>query len=75
MRLRRRLVRLARLKASEIRSMSAKERLKRLQELRSELMTARMRAASGLEENTKTVRELKRAIAIILTVEREEAGK
>jgi len=55
--------------------MSAKERLKRLQELRSELMTARMRAASGLEENTKTVRELKRAIAIILTVEREEAGK
>ncbi|MEM2929363.1 MAG: 50S ribosomal protein L29 [Thermoproteota archaeon] len=66
---------MARLKASEIRSMSKKERLKRLQELKSELMTARMRTASGLEENTKTVRELKRAIARILTVEREEEGR
>lgn len=66
---------MTRLKASEVRSMSRKERLKRLQELRGELMTAKMRAASGLEENTKTVRELKRAVARILTVEREEEGK
>jgi len=66
---------LARLRASEIRSMSREERLKRLQELRNELMIARMRAASGLEENTKAVRELKRAIARILTVEREEELK
>lgn len=63
---------MARLKASEIRAMSREERLKRLQELRKELMVAKMRAASGLEENTKGVRELKRAIARILTVEREE---
>lgn len=66
---------MARLRASEIRSMSREERLKRLQELRNELMIARMRAASGLEENTKAVRELKRAIARILTVEREEELK
>lgn len=66
---------MARLKASEIRSMSREERLKRLRELRSELMTAKMRTASGLGENTKAVRELKRAIARILTVEREERGK
>ncbi|MBO3770121.1 MAG: 50S ribosomal protein L29 [Candidatus Brockarchaeota archaeon] len=63
------------MKASEIRKMSKEERLKKLQELRNELMIARMRAASGLEENTKAVRELKRAIARILTVEREEALK
>jgi len=66
---------LARLKASEIRSMSREERLKRIRELRSELMLARMRAASGLEENTKAVRELKRAIARMLTVEKEEERK
>ncbi len=66
---------MARLKASEIRSMSREERLKRLQELRNELMMARMRTASGLEENTRIVRELKRAIARILTVEKEEEGK
>ena len=66
---------MARLKASEIRSMSREERLKKLQELRNELIIARMRVASGLEENTKAVRELKRAIARILTVEREERWK
>lgn len=65
---------MARLKASEIRSMSREERLKRLQELRSELMLVRMRTASGLEENTRMVRELKRAIARILTVEKEEGA-
>lgn len=66
---------MARLKADEIRSMSKEERLKKLQELRNELMIMKMRSASGLEENTKAVRELKRAIARILTVEREESGK
>ncbi|MBO3800269.1 MAG: 50S ribosomal protein L29 [Candidatus Brockarchaeota archaeon] len=63
------------MKASEIRGMSREERLKKLQELRNELMVARMRAASGLEENTKAIRELKRAIARILTVEKEEERK
>ncbi|MEM1557176.1 MAG: 50S ribosomal protein L29 [Thermoproteota archaeon] len=66
---------MARLKASDIRKMSREERLKKLQELRNELMIARMRATSGLEENTKAVRELKRAIARILTVEREDELK
>jgi large subunit ribosomal protein L29 len=65
-------VEVARLKASEIRKMSREERLRKLRELRNELMVTRMRTASGLEENTKAVRELKRAIARILTVEREE---
>jgi ribosomal protein L29 len=55
--------------------MSREERLKRLQELRSELTITRMRAASGLEENTKAVKELKRAIARILTVEKEAESK
>ncbi|MEM3712103.1 MAG: 50S ribosomal protein L29 [Thermoproteota archaeon] len=66
---------MARLKASEIRKMSREERLKKLQELRNELMIAKMKAVSGLEENTKAVKELKRAIARILTVEREEEKK
>jgi ribosomal protein L29 len=55
--------------------MSREERLKKLRELRNELTVTRMRAASGLEENTKAVRELKRAIARILTVEKEAEGK
>jgi large subunit ribosomal protein L29 len=69
------VLRLARLKASEIRSMSREERLKKLQELRNELTVTKMRASSGLEENTKAVRELKRAIARILTVEKEAESK
>ena len=58
---------------NKIRKMSPKEREKMLRELRSELM--RLRAfvrAGGAVENPSRIREIKRMIARILTVQREE---
>jgi len=61
------------LKVSEIRGMSREERLKRLAELRAELIRLRAQAKRGTLENPSRIREIRRAIARILTVEREEA--
>jgi len=61
------------LRVSEIRKMSNEEREKRLTELRAEL--ARMRTmvkAGGAVDNPSRIRELKRTIARILTVNNEE---
>lgn len=60
-------------KASEIRKMSREEREKLLYELRFELMRLRGLLSSGSPvENPSRIRELKRAIARILTIQREE---
>jgi len=57
----------------EIREMSPEERKKKLDELRTELMRIKtMIKAGGSMENTARVRELRKAIARILTVENEE---
>ncbi|HDI01772.1 MAG TPA: 50S ribosomal protein L29 [Candidatus Bathyarchaeota archaeon] len=57
----------------EIRAMSKEERRKKLNELRAELMRLRtMVKAGGAIENPARIRELRKAIARILTVEREE---
>ncbi len=57
----------------EIRAMSKEERRRKLNELRAELMRLRtMVRAGGAIENPARIRELKRAIARILTIEREE---
>ncbi len=64
--------------ADEIRKMSREEREKLLRELRMELITLRHKAAVGLLENPGRLREIKRNIARILTINREEelkAGK
>lgn len=62
------------LRMDEIRAMSPKERDKKLGELRAELMRLRaMVAAGGTVENPSRIRELRKAIARILTVQREEA--
>ncbi|KYH38713.1 MAG: 50S ribosomal protein L29 [Candidatus Bathyarchaeota archaeon B23] len=61
------------LRMREIREMSPDERRRRLEELRTEL--SRMRAmvrAGGAIENPGKIRELRRTIARILTVMREE---
>ena len=61
------------LRIREIREMSPEERRKKLNELRAELMRIRtMIKAGGSIENTSRIRELRKVIARILTIENEE---
>ena len=61
------------LRMSEIREMTPDERMRRLEELRTELSKLRtMIAAGGSVENPGRVRALRRTIARLLTVMREE---
>ncbi len=63
------------LRVEEIRAMSTEEMLGKLKELRSELARSRATAAAGGSlENPARIRELKRAIAKILTIIREKKG-
>lgn len=65
------------LRANEIRAMSMEEMLAKLRELRAELARARATTtAGGSLENPKRIKELKRAIARILTIvkERQKGG-
>ena len=65
---------MARLKTQEIREMSEAEREKKLQEFRSELSNQRaITASGGAVENTGIIKTLRRTIARILTVMREES--
>lgn len=64
------------LRIREIRSMSSEERKRRLLELQNEL--ARLRSvvkSGGAVEKPGRIREIRRTIARILTVEREEQIK
>ncbi|MEM2739495.1 MAG: 50S ribosomal protein L29 [Candidatus Bathyarchaeia archaeon] len=64
------------LRVKDIRAMSSVERKQKLLELQNELM--KMKAAvksGGAVENPGRIRELRRAIARILTVEREEQAR
>lgn len=64
------------LKPDEIRRMSPEERRKKLQELRAELMRLKaIIAARGPLDNPMKIREIRKAIARILTIEREEELK
>lgn len=60
------------LRPDEIRRMSREERRRRLQELRAELMRLRAQAARGTLESPARIREIRKAIARLLTIEREE---
>jgi len=61
------------LRPSEIRKMKPEERVKKLRELRTELMKLRaVVKAGGSVENPARIRELRRAIARLLTIMREE---
>jgi len=60
------------LKAREIRAMSREEREKKLQELRLELMKLRMQAQLGTLENPGRIRAIRKTIARILKINREE---
>ncbi|MHA1238727.1 MAG: 50S ribosomal protein L29 [Candidatus Odinarchaeia archaeon] len=64
------------LRVKEIREMSNEERLKKLSELRAELAQQRVMVASGgAVENPGKIRAIKRTIARILTIMREEELK
>ncbi|RLE58098.1 MAG: 50S ribosomal protein L29 [Thermoprotei archaeon] len=66
-----------RLKAKDIRRMSKEERQKLLRELKLELIKLRGQAHSGggSIEKPARIREIRKTIARILTVEREEELK
>jgi large subunit ribosomal protein L29 len=60
------------LRLKDLRKMSAEERAKKLVELRTELRRLRMLdKAGGSVENPARIRELRKAIARIMTVQRE----
>jgi len=60
------------LRPSEIRAMSREERLKKLEELRAELIRLRAMARRGTLDKPGRIREIKRTIARILTINHEE---
>ena len=61
------------LRVKEIRGMSAEDRDKKVSELRAELARLRtMVRAGGAVENPARIRELRKTIAKILTVENED---
>lgn len=61
------------MKASEIRKTPPEERERKLLELRMELAKLRMQSRVGTLTNTSRIRNVRRDIARILTVMREEA--
>ena len=61
------------LRLKEIRGMSAEDRDKKVSELRTELARLKtMDRAGGAVENPARIRELRKAIATLLTVENED---
>lgn len=63
------------LKPDEIRKMSQEERIKLLKELRTELIKLRTQAYLGTLTNVGRIRVVKKNIARILTIMREEELK
>jgi large subunit ribosomal protein L29 len=61
------------LRVKEIREMSPEERAKKLNEFRTELLRLKtMVKAGGSVENPARIKELRKAIARILTIENEQ---
>jgi len=54
--------------------MRLEERLRKLDELRLELIKLRLQAKMGLLKDTARIRNIRRDIARILTINREERG-
>ncbi|MEM1649833.1 MAG: 50S ribosomal protein L29 [Sulfolobales archaeon] len=61
------------LSPDEIRSMSKEDRLKLLRELRTELLRLRAQASAGTLDKPHRIKIVRKNIARILTIEREEA--
>ncbi len=63
------------LKPDEIRKMSPEERMRKLRELRAELIKLRTQAYLGTLTNVGRIRQVRKDIARILTIMREEELK
>ena len=63
------------MKIDEIRALSPEERKKKLEELRMELIKLRLQATTGALDNPGKIRAIRKTIARILTVMREEELK
>ena len=62
------------LRTKDIRAMSSEDRKKKVMELRTELLRLKtLVKAGGSIENPARVRELRKAIARVLTIENEES--
>jgi large subunit ribosomal protein L29 len=62
------------MKAQEIRELSDKERLEKIQDLEQELFNLKFQLATGKIENPSRLRLIRRTIARIKTVEREKSA-
>jgi large subunit ribosomal protein L29 len=62
------------MKASELKQLSADELRSKVQEVRAELWSARMKHETGQLENTAKLRSLRRDVARVQTVLRERLG-
>ncbi len=63
------------LRKAEIREMTPSEREKKLEELTTELLTLRGKAKTGAVESAGHVREIKRTVARIITINKEESDE
>jgi len=61
------------LNAKTLRQMGREDRLKLLDQLRAEYVKLQTQRARGIVENSGRIRFVRRAIARILTIEREES--
>ena len=63
------------MKPSEIRELSGKEREEKIQDLEEELFNLMFQIATGKIENPGRLRHIRRNVAQIKTIQREEAKK
>lgn len=63
------------MKVNEIRDMSADEQTQKLQSLKEELFNLRFQHATGQLENPMRLREVKKSIAQVKTIQRENELK
>lgn len=63
------------MKADEIRKLTKEQRKEKLEELKLELSKLLMQARVGTLENPKKIKVIRKTIARILTIEREEELK
>ena len=63
------------MKVNEIREMSADELNQKLTSLKEELFNLRFQLATGQLENPMRIKEVKKTIARIKTIQREQAAK
>ena len=61
------------MKASEVRGLNADDVTEKLAEARQELFNLRFQHATGALENTARIKDVRRDLARLLTVERERA--